>query len=343
MPEKIRRPARKILLAAGTLAIALSAGCQKDPCDVVLFTNVHQLYAAPPLARFQRESGLEVCASYPGFGSKTTGVLNQLLESQDAPAADVYWGEDVVRPFALVKRGLVERYQPPAAEGIPERFRDPGGLWTGVGAQVRVLLVNTKLVPEGKRPASIRDLGDRRFKDRAAIPNPRHGTTLVHLAALSSAMGEQALQDLLGSFDRNGVKILGTSWEVKEMVAKGEVAVGLTNSDHAYEAVKAGAPVAVVIPDQEPGGLGALVLPTGVFLIQGGPHSANGRRLVDFLVGPDVDRDLAADNVYFALRPDAPDPVGAPKLDTIRATPLDPIHAEEALERLKLWLDKWFP
>lgn len=343
MLQPIRRPARRALLSTGLLVLGLAAGCRKDPCDVVLYTNVHQLFAAPPVARFERETGLEVCATYPSFESKATGVLTRLLQKPDEPAADVYWGDDVVRPYVLVKKGLVERYVPADAESIPPQFRDPGGVWTGVGAQVRVLLVNTELVPEAKRPSSIRDLGDKRFKGRAALPNPRQGTTLVHLAALAAALGDAAVHDLLSAFDRNGVKVVGTSWEVKELVSKGEAAVGLTNSDHAYEAVKSGAPVAVVIPDQEPGGLGALVLPTGVFLIRGGPHPENGRRLVDFLVGREVDRDLSSENAYFPIWPDAPEPVGAPRVATIRAMKLDPVAAEEALERLKPWLDTWFP
>jgi iron(III) transport system substrate-binding protein len=334
---------RSSLLLAGLVGVAL--GCGRDACDVVLFTNVHQIHAARPIASFEKETGLRICATYPSFESKATGALSRLLSESGAPVADVFWSDDPVRPQALVRRDLVAPYPPPAAADLPGDFRDPGGMWTGVGAQARVLLVNTKLVPEAKRPTSIRDLGDRRFEGSVAIPNPRHGTTLVHLAVLAARLGDDPLHELLGSLDRNRVKIAETSWAVKELVVSGQAAVGLTNSDHAQEAVGSGAPVAIVVPDQEADGLGALVLPTAVFLLRDAPHPENARRFVDFLVSARGERELAADGAYLPLRADpaAGTDRGMPPLAGIRHTTIDPAAAESALERLKTWLDAFFP
>ena len=42
-----------------------------------------------------------------------------------------------------------------------------------------------------------------------------------------------------------------------------------------------GAPVAIVYPDQEPGGLGTLVMPRTVVQIRGGPHPSEAKQLID--------------------------------------------------------------
>ena len=54
------------------------------------------------------------------------------------------------------------------------------------------------------------------------------------------------------------------------------------NGDDANEALKAGAPVEVVYPDQDD--LGTLVMPTSVVLIRGGPNPDEGRGLIDYLL-----------------------------------------------------------
>ncbi len=67
---------------------------------------------------------------------------------------------------------------------------------------------------------------------------------------------------------------------------------GLVDTDDAAVALKRGDPVAIVFPDQEQGGLGALSIPNTVALVKGSPHPAEGKRLVDFLLSESVEQRL---------------------------------------------------
>ena len=207
--------------------------------------------------------------------------MHRLLDHADEPPADVFWADDPIRPYVLVQRGLIEPYRSPQAVGIPAAFKDEKGLWTGVGGQARVLLVNTKLVPTSKRPTSIKSFADPHWKGRTAIANPVHGSTAAHMGALDAQWGDDDMHRFIDAMRANEVRIATTSWDVKRIVEKGDAAFGLTNTDHASEAMAAGSAVAVVYPDQEKDGLGTLVLPTSVLLIHGGPHPEAARRLVD--------------------------------------------------------------
>lgn len=53
------------------------------------------------------------------------------------------------------------------------------------------------------------------------------------------------------------------------------------------------APVAIVYPDQEPGGLGTLFIPNTISILKDCPHPDAARRLVDFVLSPAVEEQLA--------------------------------------------------
>jgi hypothetical protein len=55
------------LLLAALLALTALSGCKGDPCDVVIYTYVDQIFSESPLEAFEKETGLKVCATYPSF------------------------------------------------------------------------------------------------------------------------------------------------------------------------------------------------------------------------------------------------------------------------------------
>jgi len=167
-----------------------------------------------------------------------------------------------VRPFLLIKRGLVQPYPSPAAATVPSRFRAPDGTWTGSAARARILLVNKQKVSAAEMPKSVRDLAAPRWKGQTALANPLFGTTTMHVAALFGAWGEDKGRAFLDDLKTNRARIASSNGEVKRLVTAGEVAFGLCDTDDAAEALHDGAPVEVVYPDQD--GVGTLVMPTAV-------------------------------------------------------------------------------
>src|SRR5882724_13723777 len=166
------------------LLLLLSFACKRDVREVVVFPPVDQPFSEPVFREVEKRSGLKVLAVYDTEETKSTGVLNRIIAEAQQPQADVFWSGDPVRPFLLVKRGLVEPYLSPAAASVPAQFKAADGTWTGSAARARILLVNTKSVGAGEMPTSIRDLANPRWKGRTAMANPLFGTTTMHVAAL---------------------------------------------------------------------------------------------------------------------------------------------------------------
>lgn len=328
---------RTLSLAVGAL-IAIAA-CKSSANEVVVYTSVDQVFSQPVFRAFERESGIRVRAVFDTEETKSTGMLNRLIAEADRPQADVFWSGDPVRPFLLIKRNLIEPYVSPNASGLADGLRARDGTWTGFAARARVLLVNKSKVTREEMPRSIRDLANPRWKGQTTIANPLFGTTTMHVAALFAAWGDNATKQFLTDLKANDVRIASSNGEVKRLVVAGEVAFGLTDTDDANEAIKEGAAVDVVYPDQD--GYGALVIPTAVVLMRGGPHTANGKKLVDYLLSADVERQMAEAAAHMPLRPNVPTPANVRRVSDIRAMMADYAKVAAEIERIQPWLRSW--
>ncbi len=324
-----------VLLA---LLMAFAGSCRGRGREVVVYLSIDQPFAELVLHDYERQSGAAVRAVFDTEETKSTGVLNRVIAEARSPQADVFWSGDPVRPYLLVRRGLVEPYRSPSAAAVPPAFKAPDGTWTGGAARARLLLVNKNRVKPSEMPHSVRDLADPKWKDQVAIANPLYGTTTVHVAALATAWGDDALKAFLEQLRANGIRIASSNGEVKRLVAAGEVAFGLADTDDAAEALREGAPVEVVYPDQD--GMGTLLMPTVVMLLKG-PHAVEGRHLVDFLLSSAADQRLVDRASHLPLRPDVRAAPGGLRARDLRAMPVDYARVADAMERLQPWLREW--
>ena len=238
------------------------------------------------------------------------------------PQADVFWSNEPVRTLVLKSRGVLAPYQSPSAAGIPDTFKDPQGYWTGFSARLRVIVYNTTLVAAIDAPTSVLDLGAPRWRGQVAIADPRFGSTSFHVAALYAQLGDARADAFFAALKANDVRIVDGNSVVRDLVARGEVRVGLTDTDDVNVALEAGLPVAMVVPDLD--GLGVPVMPNMVSLIAGAPHRVEATRLIDFLLSPDVERMLAvSDAVQIPLHKGVEPPARMPRIDGLRAMAID--------------------
>jgi iron(III) transport system substrate-binding protein len=283
------------------------------------------------MQEYQRRSGVRVSVVYDTEETKSTGLANRLLAEKSRPQADVFWSNEPVRTLVLKTRGVLAPYRSPAAQGIADTFRDPEGLWTGFSARLRVIVYNTTKVRPEDAPRSVFDLADPRWKGQVAIADPRFGSTSFHVAALYAELGDQRMDDYFGRLKANEVKIVDGNSVVRDMVARGEVAVGLTDTDDVNVALEAKQPVAMILPDRE--GFGVPVMPNMVSLIANAPHPDEGKQLIDYLLSADVERALAASEaVQIPLHTAVPAPKNLPAIGTFKPMTLNWAKAASRVE-----------
>jgi len=265
--------------------------------------------------------------------TKSTGLANRLLAEQARPRADVFWSNEPVRTLVLKSKGVLAPYRSPSAEGIPPALIDPDGFWTGFSARIRVIAYNTKLVTPRDAPQSVFDLADPKWRGQVAMADPRFGSTSFHVAALYALAGDEKMDDFFRRLKANGVRIVDGNSVVRDMVARGEARVGLTDTDDVNVAIEDGQPIGMMLPDRN--GLGVPVMPNMTSLIANAPHPDEGKRLIDYLLSPDIERMLAqSEAVQIPLHAGVAGPKNIPAIDTFKPMTLDFAKAASRVEEV---------
>jgi len=286
------RRARFPLLFVAALSVLF--GCRRSTGpEVVVYTALDEVFSTEILDDFTTATGIRAAPKFDTEATKTVGLANAILAEADRPRCDVFWNNEILNTLRLERAGLLETYQPPEAENFPVAFRSPDGTWHGFAARARVLIVNPEQLGDEPMPSSIHDLADPRWQQRTGLAKPLFGTTATHAACLFAVLGEEHAKEYFRDLKQNGVSIEAGNKQVAIRVATGALAFGLTDTDDALVMIDQGYPVEIVFPDQQANGLGTLMIPNTLAIIRGGPNPQAARRLVDFLLSPDVEERLA--------------------------------------------------
>ncbi|MGB1928439.1 MAG: extracellular solute-binding protein [Mariniblastus sp.] len=274
--------------------VVFCAGCiAKTDNEVVVYSALDREFSEPILKRIGPELDLRILPKFDQESNKTVGLVTEIIQSKVRPQADVFWNNEILHTLRLQKMGLLEVYRSPAAEVFPSQYISSRDQWHGFAARARVLIVNTNLISDpNQMPDSIYDLADPKWKNKCAIARPLFGTTATHAAVLFATLGEKDAVELLTNIANNAV-VEGGNKQVAIKVARGEYAFGLTDTDDAMIELNKANPVAIVFPDQKSDQMGALLIPNTLSIIKNGPNPSRARMLVDRLLAPDVEVELA--------------------------------------------------
>jgi iron(III) transport system substrate-binding protein len=299
--------------------------------SVTIYVSTDRVFSEPVLREYEERTGVRVHPVYDTEETKSTGLANRLIAEKERPQADVFWSNEPVRTLVLKSRGVLAPYRSPSAQGIPSALLDPEGYWTGFSARIRVIAYNTKLVKPDEAPRSVFDLAEPKWRGRVAMADPRFGSTSFHVAALYAMAGDEKMDDFFRRLKANGVRVVDGNSVVRDLVARGEVTVGLTDTDDVNVAIEDKQPIAMVLPDAA--GLGVPVMPNMVSLIANAPHSDEGRQLIDYLLSADVERQLAqSEAVQIPVHAGVAGPKNVPSIDTFKPMTLDYTKAANRVE-----------
>ena len=321
-----------MVLLAGLLMTFSMTHCGKSSNVVTVYTSVDRDYAEPILNTFKEKNPeLQVDVVYDSELTKTTGLYQKLLQEKRNPQAEVFWNNEIVRTIQLKKADILQPYQSPSASDIPSTFKDTEGFWTGYSVRARVMVINTGEVPENETPASVPALSNPKYSGRIGMAKPEFGTTVTHMAALYTTLGKDLLAFHLKRAKANQIKILPGNAVVRDEVARGDLAFGLTDTDDVYGALSENKPVRMAFLDQI--NAGTLLIPNTVSLIKDCPNPDLGKKLIDYLLSKEVEGQLAQSRArQIPVRSDVPRPAGLPGLEEIKEMNVDYNQVAENVE-----------
>src|SRR5260370_19283898 len=91
----------------------------------------------------------------------------------------------------------------------------------------------------------------------------------------------------------NGIKLSPSNGDSADLVAGGEFAFSLVDSDDIVSRMRQHQPIELVYPDQGADGLGCFLVPNAVVLIAQAPHSDLGKKLIDYLLSKETEANLS--------------------------------------------------
>ena len=287
-------------------------GCGGE--DVTVYCALDRNFAEPLLRRFEEKTGLKVRALYDVEAVKTVGLVRKIVEEAKSGRVrcDVFWNNEIVNTIKLKQQGLLAPYASPGAKEIPPGFKDPEHYWTGFAARARILAVNTERLPDrSKWPRSYADLAAPAFKGLGGMAKPLAGTTATHGVVLFQKLGKEGAEAFFRKLVESGVEFTAGNAHLMRRVREGKLAFGFTDTDDFNVALRSGYPVEAVYPDQGGGEMGTLVLPNTVAMLAGCPHPEAAKRLIDYLLSPEVEAALArCDSAQIPLHPGVERPEG---------------------------------
>jgi iron(III) transport system substrate-binding protein len=304
--QKIRRA--RALLPLVAACVVGCGGYQKPESRVVVYCAQDQEFAEGVFADFQKDAGLTVAPKFDTEANKSVSLVAELQQEASRPRCDVHWNNEILGTIRLARQGVYQPYDSPVAANHPAWSKAKDHTWQAFAERARVLIVNTKIIPEAERPKSLLNLTDPKWKGKLGMAKPQFGTTATQAACLFEVLGPDAAKAFYRGLKANDIQIVPGNKQAATGVSEGRFAVGLTDTDDAIGELEAGKPVAIIFPDAAGSPahprLGTLYLPNTLALVKGAPDSAGGKKFIDYLLKPETEKKLAEGGAYqFPVHP----------------------------------------
>jgi iron(III) transport system substrate-binding protein len=284
---------------------------------LVVYSGRAERLIKPVLDSFQAKTGIRVDL----LSSGTTELVNRLQAEGERTPADLLITNDAGSLERARELGLLLPLGMKTVEqAIPPSFRASDNSWVGLSGRFWVLVYNTTLL-KPTEVTSILDLAEPRWKGKVAIPNAGSEYLQAGVSVIKAVYGDDRTQQYLKGLKANaGTDVFGKSSQIVDAIAKGQVAMGLVNHYYLYRylADHPDAPLALLMLDQQEGGMGAIMNVAGVGIIKHSRRLDAAKRLVEFLAAQEGQKLFADLNKEYPLCPDVLADPSLPQRGTFR-------------------------
>ncbi len=305
--------------------------------EIVVYTSRAEALFKPVIEAFN--------AAYPDIkvtvlNGSNSELAARILEERANPQADVLINSDILTMENLAAEGVFAPNDSPAVMAVPADYRADDGSWVALTLRARVIMYNTDLVQPEELPTKMVDLADPKWKDALGSANSTNGAMMAQLVVMRNQLGEAATEAFIQGLLENNTQFFGGHTDVRKAVGAGELKLGLVNHYYYHLSKAEGAPVGVIYPDQEDGGLGLTVNSTNAGIVKGGPNPEMAKIFVDFMLSPTGQQIYADRNYEYPIVPDVPLAEGVAPLSSFKLNPFPLKSLRDELEPTRALVQK---
>ena len=242
--------------------LALLVGCGSKRDSLTIYTSQDQVYAEPILRDFEKQSGIKIRAIYDSEAVKTVGLVNRLIFEKNNPQCDLFWNNEELRTRQLATKGVLNTSM------RIEAF----------GTRTRQWVWNTNQISMASIPKDLFTLTNAHWRSKVAIALPLFGSTSTHFQILRQKWGKERWKQWCRGLIANDVITVDGNSVVVQLVGRGEVALGITDSDDIRAGLKNQLPIAgkSIVED-------GFIIRNSIGYIAGSPYQNLSKRLAEYL------------------------------------------------------------
>ncbi|MEC4575965.1 2-aminoethylphosphonate ABC transporter substrate-binding protein [Streptomyces virginiae] len=307
---------RSAAAVAGSLALTVSltacGGSSAGSADSGGAEKVVTVYSADGLksekgdgwydrvfADFTKKTGIEVKYVEGGSGEMVQRAVREKTNTQ----ADVLI---TLPPFIQQAdgKGLLQSYVPRGADKVNGADKSTDGKWTSVVNNYFGFVHNKKELPEA--PRTWEELLDARYKGKLQYSTPgiAGDGTAVLIKAMHDFGGKEPAMEYLKKLQANNVGPSSSTSKLAPKTDKGELLVANGDVQMNFAQSKSMPNLGIWFPAKDGGRPTTFALPYAAGLVTKAPHSENGKKLLDHLLGEEAQKLVSEVGGGFPARTD---------------------------------------
>ena len=316
--------------AIAICALALLGTGPAMAADVVTVYSADGLHDGTPswygeeFDAFTKATGIKVQYIEAGSGV----VVDRIAKEKANPQADVLVTLPPVIQNAAAS-GLLEPYAAAGSDKIPAAEKGPKDAYLPLVNNYLSFIYNGSSLADA--PKTFADLLDAKFKGKIQYSTPGQAGdgTAVMIQAFHAFGGKDAAFDYLQKLQDNNVGPSSSTGKLTALVNKGELFVANGDLQMNMSQMGDNPNIRVFWPAGQDGKRSTFALPYYVALVHGAPNSANGKKLIDFLLSREAQEKVSAVAIGLPVRSD------------VKPTDDNYKKIEQALKGVEIWTPDW--
>lgn len=310
---------RKGIRFWGILALLLSAvflsacgGSSDGAGSLTVYSGRSDTLVAPLIEQFKEATGIDISVKYAG----TPQLAATLLEEGGNTPADVFYAQDPGGLGAVA--GLLAPLEDNVLSMVPQWAVSPSSVWVGVSGRARTVVYNTERLTPDDLPGDLTGFADSKWKGRIGWA-PTNASFQTMVTAMRTIWGEEKTVQWLKDLQANDPKVYPKNTPIVSAAAAGEIDVGLVNHYYLHRFLaEEGESFGARNYHPTAGGPGAIVMVSGVGILEASDNKDNAQKFVDFLLSEESQRYFVEQTFEYPLAAGIPVAEGVTPLSEVK-------------------------